>query len=98
MNGIEAMNAVVERPRILAIRTENEGADHVRVAVQDSGAGLDPQTMGKIFNAFYTTKKGGMGLGLAISRTIVQNHGGKLWALANDGAGTTFQFTVEKYH
>jgi signal transduction histidine kinase len=97
MNGIEAMNAVVEGPRILVIKTENQGADHVRVAVQDSGVGLDPQSMGQIFNAFYTTKKGGMGMGLAISRSIVQNHGGKLWAVANEGPGMTFRFTVAKF-
>jgi signal transduction histidine kinase len=98
MNGVEAMSAVEERPRELFIRTQNDEADQVRVTVQDSGMGLDPESMEQIFDAFYTTKSGGMGMGLSISRSIVQNHGGRLWAVANDGPGTTFQFTVQKYH
>ncbi|HEX9273015.1 MAG TPA: ATP-binding protein, partial [Candidatus Binatia bacterium] len=57
--------------------------------------GLDPQSMGRIFDAFYTTKPQGMGMGLAISRSIVENHGGRLWAIPNDGPGATFQFTLE---
>jgi signal transduction histidine kinase len=56
--------------------------------------GLDPQKLEKIFDAFYTTKPGGMGMGLSISRSIIENHGGRLWATSNDGPGTTFQFTV----
>jgi PAS domain S-box-containing protein len=98
MNGVEAMSTVEERSRKLVIRTQNDEADQVRVTVQDSGIGLAPQSMERIFNAFYTTKHGGMGMGLSISRSIVQNHGGRLWAVANDGPGTTFQFTVPKYH
>jgi len=97
INGVEAMSTVEERPRELLIRTQNDEADQVRIAVQDSGIGLDPQSMARIFDAFYTTKQGGMGMGLSISRSIVQNHGGRLWAVANDGPGTTFQFTVPKY-
>ena len=96
MNGVEAMKTVEERPRDLVIRTQNDEADQVRVTVQDSGVGLDPQSIERIFDAFYTTKEGGMGMGLPISRSIVQNHGGRLWAVANDGPGTTFQFTVSK--
>jgi len=69
----------------------------VLVAVQDSGIGIDGQNLEKIFNAFYTTKSQGMGMGLAISRSIVENHGGRLWAEPNDGPGTTFQFTLLKY-
>ena len=68
----------------------------VEVALYDSGAGLDTESMQKIFEAFYTTKAGGMGMGLSISRTIVRNHGGRLWATRNDGPGTTFCFTVQK--
>jgi len=98
MNGVEAMSVVGGRPRELFIRTQNDEADQVRVTVQDSGMGLDPESMEQIFDAFYTTKSGGMGMGLSISRSIVQNHGGRLWAAANDGPGTTFQFTVQKYH
>jgi PAS domain S-box-containing protein len=98
MNGIEAMSSVEERPRELTIRTQNDDADLVRVTVQDSGMGLDPQSMERIFDAFYTTKRGGMGMGLSISRSIIQNHGGKLWAVANDGPGMSVQFTIPKYH
>ena len=97
MNGIEAMSSVEERPRELIIRTQNDDAGQVRVTVQDSGKGLDPQSMERMFEAFYTTKHGGMGMGLAISRSIIQNHGGKLWAVANDGPGISVQFTIPKY-
>jgi PAS domain S-box-containing protein len=98
MNAIEAMRTVEGRPRDLVIRTQNDHADQVRVTVQDSGIGLDSKSMERIFEAFYTTKHGGMGLGLSISRSIVEHHGGRLWAVTNDGPGTTFQFTVSKYH
>jgi len=98
MNAIEAMNAIADRPRELVIRTQSGEVDQVRVTVQDSGIGLDPQSMGRIFDAFYTTKSQGMGMGLAISRSIIENHGGRLWAVANDGPGATFQFTLMKYH
>ena len=97
MNGIEAMSSVEERPRELIIRTQNDDAGQVRVTVQDSGKGLDPQSMERMFEAFYTTKHGGMGMGLAISRSIIQNHGGKLWAVANEGPGLSVQFTIPKY-
>jgi PAS domain S-box-containing protein len=96
MNGIEAMSNVEERPRELIVRTQNDDADQVRVTVQDSGIGLDPQNMERIFDAFYTTKHGGMGMGLSISRSIIQNHGGKLWAVANEGPGMSVQFTIPK--
>ena len=95
MNAIEAMSAIGDRPRELVIRTQSGEVDQVRVAVQDSGIGLDPQSMGRIFDAFYTTKPQGMGMGLAISRSIVENHGGRLWAAPNDGPGATFQFTLQ---
>jgi signal transduction histidine kinase len=97
MNGIEAMSAVGDRPRELAVTTRNDEADQVLVTVRDSGVGLDPQSREHIFEAFYTTKPRGMGMGLSISQSIVQNHGGRLWAVANDGPGATFQFTVPKY-
>jgi signal transduction histidine kinase len=98
MNGIEAMTTVEDRPRELTIRTQSSEVDQVRVSVQDSGIGLDRQSLERIFQAFYTTKPGGMGIGLSISRSIVENHGGQLWAVPNDGPGTTFQFTLSKYH
>jgi PAS domain S-box-containing protein len=94
LNGLEAMHAVVGRPRELIISTHGEANDRVRIAVQDSGSGIDPQLATRMFEAFHTTKHGGMGLGLSISRTIVEQHGGRLWAVPNDGFGTTFQFTV----
>jgi PAS domain S-box-containing protein len=98
MNGIEAMAVVEDRLRELTIRTQRSEVDQVRVSVQDSGIGLDRQSLERIFQAFYTTKPGGMGIGLSISRSIVENHGGQLWAVPNDGPGTTFQFTLSKYH
>jgi signal transduction histidine kinase len=94
LNGLDAMHEVLDRPRELVIRTEAEATDHVRVAVRDSGSGIDPQLATRIFEAFYTTKPAGMGMGLSISRSIVEQHGGRLWAVPNDGPGTTFQFTV----
>ena len=94
MNGIEAMSSVEERPRELIVRAQNDDAGQVRVTVQDSGIGLDPQSLERIFEASYTTKQGGMGMGFSIGRSIIENHGGKLWAVANDGPGTSFQFTV----
>jgi PAS domain S-box-containing protein len=97
MNGVEAMSRVEERPRELIVRTQNDDGGQVRVTVQDSGMGLDPQSMERMFEAFYTTKPGGMGMGLSISRSIIQNHGGKLWAEANDGPGISVQFTIPKY-
>jgi PAS domain S-box-containing protein len=95
MNGVEAMVSVADRPRELCIRARRHESDQVLVAVQDSGIGIDSQDLEKIFDAFYTTKPQGMGMGLAISRSIVENHGGRLWAIPNDGPGATFQFTLE---
>ena len=97
MNGIEAMSAVGDRPRELIISTQSGEIDQVHVTVQDSGIGLDPKSMERIFDAFYTTKSEGMGMGLAISRSIVENHDGRLWAMPNDGPGATFQFTLLKH-
>jgi signal transduction histidine kinase len=94
LNGLDAMAAVVDGARELVVRTCQEAPDRVRVAVSDSGAGIEPALAARIFDAFCTTKPGGMGMGLSISRTIVEQHGGRLWAVPNDGPGTTFQFTV----
>jgi predicted ATPase/signal transduction histidine kinase/GAF domain-containing protein len=94
LNGIEAMSRVEGRSRELMISTQVHGEGGVLVKVQDTGEGLDPQLIDQIFNAFQTTKTGGLGMGLSISRSIVENHDGKLWATANDGPGATFQFTL----
>jgi PAS domain S-box-containing protein len=96
MNAIEAMSAVGERPKELLVRTRNV-EDHVQVTVEDFGPGLDPNGMEKIFDPFYTTKASGMGMGLSICRSIVQSHGGRLWATAKDGAGTMFHFALPMY-
>ena len=96
MNGIEAMDTVTDRPREMLIRSSRYESDKVLVAVQDSGIGIDSHNLEKIFDTFYTTKSQGMGMGLAISRSIVENHGGRLWAVPNDGPGATFQFTLLK--
>ena len=97
MNGIESMTTVTDRPRELAISTHDGATEQVLVSVRDSGIGLDPQSSERMFEAFYTTKPHGMGMGLSISRSIVKNHGGRLWAVPNEGAGATFQFTVPRY-
>jgi signal transduction histidine kinase len=98
MNGIEAMSSVGERERELVIITRNVDPEQVQVTVEDSGIGIDPNTIQKIFDPFYTTKSTGMGMGLSISRSILQHHGGRLWATAKDGPGTSFHFTLPKYH
>jgi C4-dicarboxylate-specific signal transduction histidine kinase len=94
INGIEAMQAVTDRPRELVIRSQPEESSEVLVAVRDSGIGLDPESMERLFEPFYTTKPEGMGMGLSVSRSIIEAHGGRLWARPNDGLGTTFQFTL----
>jgi PAS domain S-box-containing protein len=93
-NASDAMMGVDDRPRDLLIRTEREHPDRVRVTVRDAGVGLDRQSIDKLFDAFYTTKSGGMGIGLSVSRTIVERHQGRLWAEPNDGPGATFAFSI----
>jgi signal transduction histidine kinase len=92
-NGVEAMSAVSGRPRHLVIRSEMDDADQIRVAVRDSGAGIAKNDR-RIFDAFFTTKPRGMGMGLSISHSIVEAHGGRLWATNNPDHGATFQFTL----
>jgi PAS domain S-box-containing protein len=94
LNAIEAMASVDDRERVLLVTTQRDEASQVRVTVQDSGIGFDAQNAERIFNAFHTTKASGMGMGLSISRSIVESHGGRLWATLNDGPGATFQFTI----
>jgi PAS domain S-box-containing protein len=97
MNAIEAMSSVEDRSRHLVITTSNTEPGLVQITVEDSGTGLDPNTMSRIFDPFYTTKSGGMGMGLSISRSILQSHSGRLWASPNHGAGTSFHLTLPKY-
>jgi PAS domain S-box-containing protein len=94
INALDAMKGVDDRPRQVAIRTELDEGDRVRLSVQDTGLGLDPQSVGRLFEAFYTTKSGGMGIGLSVSRSIIESHHGRLWAAPNDGPGATFSFSL----
>jgi signal transduction histidine kinase len=94
-NASDAMAAVDDRPRQLLIRTEEDGdGDRVRVSVRDAGVGVDPQNLTKLLDAFYTTKSDGMGIGLSVSRSIIERHHGRLWAEPNDGPGATFLFSI----
>jgi PAS domain S-box-containing protein len=97
MNGMEAMSAVADRPRELDISTWKDQVDKIRVTVKDVGVGLEPPSVERVFDAFYTTKPQGIGIGLSISRSIIEAHNGRLWAARNDGPGATFQFTLPIY-
>ncbi len=94
MNGIDAIKTATDGAARLSVETRNYEADKIIVAIKDSGVGLDAGSLEKIFESFYTTKKEGMGMGLSISRSIIEAHGGRLWAIPNDGEGATFQFTL----
>jgi C4-dicarboxylate-specific signal transduction histidine kinase len=93
-NGSDAMNTVYDRPRGLLIRTERDEGGRALLSVKDAGIGFDPQSMDKLFQPFYTTKNDGMGIGLSVSRSIIEQHGGCLWATLNDGPGATFSFSI----
>jgi C4-dicarboxylate-specific signal transduction histidine kinase len=93
-NASDAMADVHDRPRQLLVKTEQEAGARVRVTVRDVGVGLDRQTMGKLFDAFYTTKSSGMGIGLSVSRSIIESHRGHIFATPNDGPGATFAFWI----
>jgi len=93
-NASDAMGGVDDRPRQLLIRTRREGDDHVCLSVQDNGTGVNAQNFDRLFEAFYTTKSGGMGIGLSVSRSIIDKHHGRLWAQPNDGPGATFSFSI----
>jgi PAS domain S-box-containing protein len=95
-NGSDAMSTVEDRPRQLVIRTERDDGDRVRLTVQDAGVGFDPQAADRLFDAFYTTKGDGMGIGLSVSRSIIERHHGRLWAALNDGPGATFSFSIPR--
>jgi len=94
MNGIEAMTSVNDKPRHLVIRSRSQDGGQVGVAVEDTGVGVKPEWMPRLFEPFFTTRSKGMGMGLPISRSIVEAHGGKLWAESTVSQGSTFQFTL----
>jgi signal transduction histidine kinase len=94
MNGIQAMNPVTGNPRELRIRSREHGPDQILVAVEDSGTGIELENVDQVFKAFFTTKPDGMGMGLSICRSIIEQHGGRIWASRNSGPGSTFEFTL----
>ena len=93
-NGIQAMATVADRPCELLIQSQEHESDLVLVAVQDTGIGIEPEHESQLFNAFFTSKPDGMGMGLSICRSIIEAHGGRIWASRNAGPGATFQFTL----
>jgi PAS domain S-box-containing protein len=93
-NASDAMVSIEDRPRELLIQTECDESDGVRLSVMDAGVGFRPEVADKLFDAFYTTKNDGMGIGLSVSRSIIDAHHGRLWATANDGPGAKFSFSI----
>ena len=96
LNAVDAMSGIEDRPRALLIKTMSDEHDGVKLLVRDSGTGIDALAAEKLFDPFYTTKTTGMGVGLSISRSIIENHEGRLWAAANDGPGATFGFSIPR--
>jgi PAS domain S-box-containing protein len=94
LNASDAMSRVDDRPRQLLIKTERDPEERVLLSLRDSGVGFEPHGADRLFDAFYTTKSGGMGIGLSISRSIIESHKGRLWATPNDGPGATFAFSI----
>jgi signal transduction histidine kinase len=94
LNAADAMREIDDRPRHMIITTARDGANGVMLSVRDTGIGIDPHHIEQLFNAFYTTKSHGMGVGLSISRSIIESHAGRLWASANEGPGATFCFSI----
>jgi signal transduction histidine kinase len=95
-NAIDAMREVEDRPRQLLIQTEKDGGENVRLTVQDTGVGFAPANADQLFESFYSTKNDGMGIGLAISRSIIEAHHGLIWATLNHGPGSTFAFSIPR--
>jgi signal transduction histidine kinase len=95
LNASEAMFGVEDRPRQILVRTELDGTEGIRLSVEDGGEGLDLDAIDKLFEAFYTTKATGMGIGLSVSRSIIEAHGGRIWAIPNPtSTGATFFFSI----
>ena len=97
VNATDAMQSVIDRPRHMWISTGRDEGGRVRFSVVDNGAGFDSQDADRLFQAFYTTKSAGMGIGLSVSRSIIESHGGHLWASANDGPGAIFCFAIPQW-
>jgi PAS domain S-box-containing protein len=95
-NASDAMSDVSNRQRTLLVKADREDEGRARLSVTDAGVGLDPQVAARLFDAFYTTKGDGMGIGLSVSLSIIESHGGKLWAEQNDGPGATFAFSIPR--
>jgi signal transduction histidine kinase len=96
LNASDAMSTVRDRPRQLVISSKRDDADQVCLSVEDTGVGVDPERVDQLFEAFYTTKSAGMGMGLSISRSIIESHHGRLWATPNEGPGATFAFSIPR--
>jgi signal transduction histidine kinase len=94
VNAIEATRMIADGPRELVISSQSDGPGEAVIAVSDSGVGIDDSSLDQIFNAFFTTKQDGMGMGLSISRSIIEMHGGRLWATSNESPGATFRFSL----
>ncbi|MGY4310962.1 PAS domain-containing sensor histidine kinase [Bradyrhizobium sp. JR3.5] len=95
-NAMDAMSMINDRQRTLAIRTERDQGNWIRLSVQDSGGGFEVEAVEKLFDAFYTTKDEGMGVGLSVSRSIIKSHHGRLWASLNESSGATFSFSIPR--
>ncbi len=93
-NAADALSSIEDRPRQLLIRTERDDGTNVQLIVQDAGIGIDPEAADRLFDPFYTTKEDGTGIGLSVSRSIVEAHRGRIWATANDGPGSSFIFSI----
>ena len=93
-NAVEAMGSVAGRARVLSVKSQILDPDNILILVGDSGEGIDPKNLGRIFDAFFTTKASGMGMGLAICRSIIEAHGGRIWAISNVNHGADFQFSL----
>jgi C4-dicarboxylate-specific signal transduction histidine kinase len=94
INGLQATTSVNDRERVLVVCTKQELSDRVVVAVEDVGIGIEPENADQIFGAFFTTKRDGLGIGLSVCRSIIETHGGQIWASPNVGPGVTFYFTI----
>jgi signal transduction histidine kinase len=94
LNASHAMSGIEDRPRRLVVATARDAADRALASVQDNGVGIDPDGKDRLFEAFYTSKSNGMGIGLAVSRAIIESHRGRLWAKPNRGPGATFSFSI----